>query len=225
MHANARANANSHARTLTRCPSPCNFVHLSPSLSHRMSPWKSMVEPELQRGLIRVASGTKAIKLILQGNRAVGILCEHRGNLVEFRFLEQVGKEGQGGGGEIVLCAGVFETPKILMLSGKTVTHSQHVAFPPPLLPSVSHVSSSPGIGPEDHLREHGIRVQTNLPSVGQHLQDHMLFPIMALSRCVCHAGSSTLSLYVHFSFSLPSSLSPCVYVCTCVCTRVRVCA
>ncbi len=47
---------------------------------------------------------------------------------------------------EIVLCAGAFETPKLLMLSG---------------------------IGPADELRRHRLPVRVELPGVGAHLLDH----------------------------------------------------
>lgn len=47
---------------------------------------------------------------------------------------------------EIILCAGAFDTPKLLMISG---------------------------IGPADHLREVGVEVAVDLPGVGEHLLDH----------------------------------------------------
>jgi choline oxidase len=47
---------------------------------------------------------------------------------------------------EIVLCAGAFETPKLLMLSG---------------------------VGPADELRRHRLPVRVELPGVGAHLLDH----------------------------------------------------
>ena len=48
---------------------------------------------------------------------------------------------------EVILCGGAINTPQLLMLSG---------------------------IGPADHLREHGILVAQDLPGVGEHLQDHL---------------------------------------------------
>lgn len=51
-------------------------------------------------------------------------------------------------GSEIVLSCGTVNTPQLLMLSG---------------------------VGPADHLGEHGIPVVHDLPGVGQDLQDHLL--------------------------------------------------
>ncbi len=49
--------------------------------------------------------------------------------------------------GEVILAAGAINTPQLLMLSG---------------------------LGPADHLREHGIAVRADLPDVGAGLQDHL---------------------------------------------------
>jgi choline dehydrogenase-like flavoprotein len=49
--------------------------------------------------------------------------------------------------GEVILAAGAINTPQLLMLSG---------------------------LGPADHLREHGIQVITDLPDIGANLQDHL---------------------------------------------------
>ena len=52
----------------------------------------------------------------------------------------------------VVLCGGAFGTPQLLMLSG---------------------------IGPADHLREHGIDVVVDRPAVGSDLQDHVDYSIV----------------------------------------------
>ncbi|MGX6646800.1 GMC family oxidoreductase [Maricaulaceae bacterium MS644] len=48
---------------------------------------------------------------------------------------------------EVILSGGALNSPHVLMLSG---------------------------IGPADHLREHGIAVEVDLPGVGENLQDHL---------------------------------------------------
>jgi len=53
---------------------------------------------------------------------------------------------------EVVLAGGAINSPQLLMLSG---------------------------IGPADHLREHGIDVVANLPGVGENLHDHSAVPVI----------------------------------------------
>ncbi|XP_026317772.1 glucose dehydrogenase [FAD, quinone]-like [Hyposmocoma kahamanoa] len=52
---------------------------------------------------------------------------------------------------EVIVSAGTINTPQLLMLSG---------------------------MGPEEHLNSKDIRCKVNLPSVGKHLQDHLLVPV-----------------------------------------------
>ncbi len=55
-----------------------------------------------------------------------------------------------------ILAAGTYNTAKLMMLSG---------------------------LGPADHLREHGIDVRADLPGVGSNLQDHHEVPVIATTK------------------------------------------
>jgi len=76
--------------------------------------------------------------------RATGVRYEdHRGG---GRISKAVGAAR-----EVIVAGGVFESPKLLMLSG---------------------------VGPRKELQKHGIRCQISLPGVGKNLQDHIIAPI-----------------------------------------------
>ncbi len=69
---------------------------------------------------------------------------------------------------EVILAGGAVNSPQLLMLSG---------------------------IGPADHLREHGIPVVVDAPEVGENLQDHLLVIVAYRSRKpVSLAGAESLS-------------------------------
>jgi len=71
-------------------------------------------------------------------------LHQQRAEAVRYRWK---GKEVRSEAGQIILAGGAIGSPHMLMLSG---------------------------IGPAEHLHEHGIRVRHDLPGVGQNLQDHL---------------------------------------------------
>jgi len=65
---------------------------------------------------------------------------------------------------EVILSGGTIGSPQLLMLSG---------------------------LGPADHLREHGIDVKQDLPGVGQNLHDHLLVPLVFRARTSLHRGTA----------------------------------
>jgi choline dehydrogenase len=94
---------------------------------------------------LSVVTGAQAHRILLQRQRAVGVEYVHRGQRRILRCS-----------GEVLLAAGAFESPKLLMLSG---------------------------IGPADHLRQFDIPVHVDRPGVGRNLQDHCGSPIVIRGR------------------------------------------
>ncbi|GAA2267533.1 choline dehydrogenase [Kitasatospora cystarginea] len=98
------------------------------------------LRPAADRPNLAIRTGAHATRIVLRDGRAAGLEHLHEGR------LRTATAEG-----EIVLSAGAFETPKLLMLSG---------------------------IGPAADLERQGIRCVQNLPGVGGNLQDHVFVPV-----------------------------------------------
>lgn len=81
-------------------------------------------------------------RIVIENGRAVGVVYKDGSGLHEVRV-----------DGEVILSAGAFVTPKIMMLSG---------------------------LGPAEHLKSHGIEVIEDLAGVGQNLNDHPDVSIVA---------------------------------------------
>ncbi|GAA2318814.1 GMC family oxidoreductase N-terminal domain-containing protein [Streptomyces kunmingensis] len=111
----------------------------------RASTATAYLRPALGRPNLTVRTGAHATRLLLDGTRVTGVEYTHDGQLVR-----------AGADREVVVSAGAFESPKLLMLSG---------------------------IGPAAHLRAHGIHVVQDLPGVGGNLQDHLFVPVCYQSR------------------------------------------
>lgn len=98
----------------------------------------SFLRPVMDRPNLTVRTMAHVERILLEGQRAVGVsfFDMKRGRRrVELRANK-----------EVILAAGVINSPQILKLSG---------------------------IGPADELRGHGISVVKDLPGVGENLQDH----------------------------------------------------
>lgn len=98
----------------------------------RFSGWHAMLKPAMRRKNLEVLTEALVERILFEGRRAVGVVANGR----EYR------------GRKIVLAAGAFGSPQLLMLSG---------------------------IGPAEHLKAHGIAPVHDSPEVGANLQDHAL--------------------------------------------------
>ena len=92
------------------------------------------------RANLQVHTGVQVQRIVFEGRRAVGIQYVQNGVQHEVRARK-----------EVLLCAGAFNSPQLLMVSG---------------------------VGPAAHLQSHGIAVVHDLPGVGQNLQDHPDFTL-----------------------------------------------
>ena len=101
----------------------------------RCSAVKAYLTPHLQRPNLCVLTGANATRIALEEGRAVGVWFERAGQ-----------RTYAAARGEVVLCAGAFESPALLMRSG---------------------------IGPGPHLQAMGLAVQHELLGVGENLHDH----------------------------------------------------
>jgi choline dehydrogenase-like flavoprotein len=101
----------------------------------RCSSARAFLEPARSRGNLAVLHSTLALRLIWNGDRAVGVLVDHAGQ------TRTIHAEA-----EIILAAGAYQSPHLLLLSG---------------------------VGPAADLRAAGIEVIADLPEVGENLQDH----------------------------------------------------
>lgn len=93
------------------------------------------IDPVAKRGNLTILSETMVTKVILHNNKAIGV------EVINKKVVEKIYSNTA-----VVLSAGTFKTPQILLLSG---------------------------IGPAETLQAHNIAVQHNLPGVGANLQDH----------------------------------------------------
>jgi choline dehydrogenase-like flavoprotein len=138
----------------------------------RCSAAAAYLNPSLDRPNLRVFTDTLVLRVLFQGRRARGITV-HRDGQEETLFA----------GSEIILAAGAYGSPQILMLSG---------------------------IGPADDLAPFGIQPVVGLP-VGTNLQDHPLLSMSYLTneRSLFGAGSADdVALYQEGRGPLTSNIA-----------------
>ena len=101
----------------------------------RASTAAAFLRPARERANLSVYTGAHALRLLWHDTRAAGVEFDHRDD-VRVLTAER----------EVVLCAGAYMSPQLLMLSG---------------------------VGAPTHLEDVGVSPLVDLPAVGQNLQDH----------------------------------------------------
>src|SRR3954449_6141225 len=114
-------------------------LQLTQKRGRRWSAADAFLHPvKKQRENLTVATKAHARKVLIENGRAVGVQYAS----------DKDGLQTARAGREVIVAAGAYNSPQLLMLSG---------------------------IGPADHLREHGVEVVVDSPHVGQHLTDHSM--------------------------------------------------
>jgi choline dehydrogenase len=155
----------------------------------RCSTAVAYLKPILDRPNLTIRTEAQVTRLLIDNGRCVGVKYRN-GNEKPVRASVD---------GEVIVSAGAFDSPKLLMLSG---------------------------IGPADTLRRSKIAVQANLPGVGQNLLDHLLMPqiygcresqpipeLLAEAGLLTHTraglAAAAPDLQVNFNATIPQLLPP----------------
>jgi 4-pyridoxate dehydrogenase len=101
----------------------------------RASTSNAYLRPVASRKNLTIRTGVNVREILFQGDRATGVLAQTKS-----------GAEKIHADCEVIVAAGVINTPKLLKISG---------------------------IGPEEELRQHSINLRRSLPGVGANLMDH----------------------------------------------------
>ncbi len=111
----------------------------------RFSAVPAFLRPAMKRKNLSILTHTHCRKVLIEKDRAVGVeVSDRNGQKTVLKAAK-----------EVILSAGAFASPQLLMLSG---------------------------IGASDELKTHGIDCLLALPGVGKNLQDHLFVPVGALT-------------------------------------------
>ncbi|WP_375504046.1 GMC family oxidoreductase [uncultured Nostoc sp.] len=140
-------------------------IQLTVKDGKRHSAAAGFLVPILHRPNLTVQTGVLVTRLLFEGTRTVGVEYLHEGMLHQVRVNQ-----------EVILSAGSFDSPKLLMLSG---------------------------IGDKAQLQAMDIPVVVDLPGVGQNLQDHILVPVPYeaigdLHTAMTSNGCAEAGLFLH---------------------------
>lgn len=117
----------------------------------------ALLQPALGRSNLTVLTGTHATRVLLQERRAVAVEVHSPQGTTVVKARR-----------DIVLCAGAFQSPQLLMLSG---------------------------IGDGAELAPFGIELIHHLPAVGRNLHDHLASPVHMAMRNATSYGMSWQAL------------------------------
>ncbi len=116
--------------------------------THRKRRWNGIdafLSQVLADPKLAIMTGATVSRVLVENGRCTGVAYLSEGREITVRCER-----------EVLMAAGAYATPKLLMLSG---------------------------IGPAGHIAQHGLKVVHDLPGVGENLQDHHEVPVVAATN------------------------------------------
>jgi choline dehydrogenase len=143
------------------------FFQFSIKNNKRCSTAAAFLKPILHRPNLKVFTGAQVNEILIEKDRATGV-----------KFSLKKGSQFAKANKEVILSAGAFQSPQLLMLSG---------------------------IGAANELKQQGIGLKKDLPGVGKNLQDHLFCPVASIGKAkgLNHALKPLNELYYTLQYFL----------------------
>jgi choline dehydrogenase len=164
--------------------------HIDVKDGRRQGALQSYLEPALSRPNLVLRTGAHAMNLVFEGARCAGVRYRQQAPAPtsgEGRWLPDVQRAEPGehvvrAAGEVLVCLGAIESPKLLLLSG---------------------------LGGAEQLRAHGVPVVAELPGVGENFHDHVLTGVISETIDPVRPGRQNLSEAALFTVTEPGMIAP----------------
>jgi len=111
----------------------------------RHSAAQAFLKPAMKRANLTVMTKSVVSRILIKNDKAIGVTIDRKGKGLDISCSR-----------EVILSAGSFHSPQILMLSG---------------------------IGPKSELEKHKIEIRKELQGVGQNLQDHLFYFVSGYTK------------------------------------------
>ncbi len=154
------------------------YFHVNQKRGRRWSSARGFLKPALKRANLRLEKNVLVDRLIVENNRAVGVLFSRDGQLFEARSK-----------GEIILCAGSIGSTQVLHRSG--IGPAEWLA---PL--GITSVLDRPGVGRnlQDHLQQRAIYKVSGVRTLNETYYSYVRRGLMGLDYAFRRRGPLTMA-------------------------------
>ncbi len=150
--------------------------HVNIRNGRRHGAYAAYLEPILgKRANLTVSTDSVATKLLFKGNSCTGV-----------QYVQNGETKTANATGEVIVCGGAMESPKLLLLSG---------------------------IGNPEQLKQHGIPVMADVPGVGENFHNHVLTGVIYETNRPVPPPNQNISESAMFCKSEPGWVGPDIQI------------